>query len=135
MGSMITVSWQVFHGHYDISWKLGYRKLVEDIIDWFLTKFDLHDPSHSIKINLSNYDKLQCWGETFQVDDLDLNRREYVISIATDQGLRDFIATLMHELVHLHQWERDEWEGDGEKEAEDKQYGLADEYWKEGLIR
>ena len=135
MGSMISVSWKVFHGQYDISWKLGYRQLVESVIDWFLTKFDLHNPSHTITINLSNYDKLQCWGETFQVDDLALNKREYVISIATDQGLRDFIATLMHELVHLHQWERDEWEDDGEKEAEDKQYGLTDEYWREGLIK
>ena len=52
--------------------------------------------------------------------------------MATDQYLRDFVATLMHELVHVLQWERDEWEDDGEKEAEDKQYELADEFWKEG---
>ncbi len=47
----------------------------------------------------------------------------------------DFLATLMHEMVQVHQWERDEWEGDGKKEAEQKQYKLADEFWKEGLIR
>jgi hypothetical protein len=41
----------------------------------------------------------------------------------------------MHELVHVWQWEREDWEDDGEQEAEDKQYELADEFWKEGLIR
>ena len=71
---------------------------------------------------------LECWGESYKQD---LAKNNYVISVATDQNLRDFVATLMHELVHVHQWERDEWEDDGEKEAEDKQYELADEFWKE----
>ena len=58
-----------------------------------------------------------------------------MISVATDQNFRDFVATLMHELVHVQQWELDKWEGDGEKEAESRQYELADEFWKEGLIK
>ena len=132
---MITVSWKVFHGQYDIRWNLGYPQLVESVIDWFLPKFDLHNPSYLITLNLTKYDNLKCWGESFQVDDLALKRREYVISVATDQKFRDFIATLMHELVHVHQWELNKWEGDGEKEAEQKQYELADEFWREGLIK
>jgi hypothetical protein len=60
---------------------------------------------------------------------------EVVTDWFLDKYLRDFLATLMHELVHVLQWERGEWEDDGEKEAEDKQYELADEFWKEGLIR
>ena len=129
MGSMITVSWQVFHGNYDISWKLGYRKLVEDAIEWFMGKYDFDDECN-FTVNLKTYRAMDCYGETQQS-----KKNNYEIDLATDQGLRDFLATLMHELVHVHQWEREEWEGDGEKEAEDKQYELADEFWKEGLIR
>ena len=129
MGSMITVSWQVFHGHYDISWKLGYRQLVEDAIEWFMGKYDFDDECN-FTVNLKTYGAMDCYGETQQS-----KKNNYEIDLATDQGLRDFLATLMHELVHVHQWELNEWEGDGEKEAEQKQYELADEFWKEGLIK
>ena len=61
-------------------------------------------------------------GEIFGGEHNRNKKNNYVIDLATDQFLRDFLATLMHELVHVHQWERDEWEGDGEKEAENKQY-------------
>jgi hypothetical protein len=125
----------ITHGIYNIDHDVNYRQVSESAIQWFFTKFDLHNPSYLITLNLTRYDNLQCWGESFQVDDLALKRREYVISVATDQNFRDFIATLMHELVHVHQWELDKWEGDGEKEAEQKQYELADEFWKEGLIK
>ncbi len=129
MGSMIKVSWQVFHGHYDINWKLGYRQLVEDAIEWFVEKHDL-ETDKIFTVNLKNYEVMDCYGETYQDE-----KKNYVISLATDQGLRDFLATLMHELVHVHQWERDSWDGDGEKEAEEKQYKLADKFWKEGMFK
>ena len=126
---MITVSWQVFHGHYDISWKLGYRQLVEDAIEWFMGKYDFDDECN-FTVNLKTYGAMDCYGETQQ-----LKKYNYEINLATDQGLRDFLATLMHEMVHVHQWEREEWKGDGEEEAEKKEYKLADEFWKEGLIK
>ena len=56
------------------------------------------------------------------------------MSIAVDQSLRDFIATIMHEMIHIKQWELDDWEDDGEKEAELLQYELTDEYWKSGRL-
>ena len=134
MGHMSDTT-SITHGIYNIDHDVNYRQVSESAVQWFFTKFDLHDPSYLITLNLTKYDNLKCWGESFQVDDLALKRREYVISVATDQKFRDFIATLMHELVHVHQWELNKWEGDGEKEAEQKQYELADEFWKEGLIR
>ena len=134
MGHMSDTT-SITHGIYNIDHDVNYRQVSESAVQWFFTKFDLHDPSYLITLNLTKYDNLKCWGESFQVDDLALKRREYVISVATDQKFRDFIATLMHELVHVHQWELNEWEGDGEKEAEQKQYELADEFWKEGLIK
>ena len=134
MGHMSDTT-SITHGIYNIDHDVNYRQVSESAVQWFFTKFNLHNPSYLITLNLTKYDNLQCWGESFQADDLALKRREYVISVATDQNFRDFIATLMHELVHVHQWELDKWEGDGEKEAESRQYELADEFWKEGLIR
>ena len=134
MGHMSDTT-SITHGIYNIDHNVNYRQVSESAIQWFFTKFDLHNESYLITLNLTRYEKLQCWGESFQVDDLALKRREYVISVATDQNFRDFVATLMHELVHVQQWELDKWEGDGEKEAESRQYELADEFWKEGLIR
>ena len=95
MGSMITVSWQVFHGQYDISWKLGYRKVAEDAIEWFVGKYDFDDGCN-FTVNLKTYESMDCYGETQQ-----FMKNKYEINLATDQGLRDFLATLMHELVHV----------------------------------
>ena len=134
MGHMSDTT-SITHGIYNIDHDINYRQVAESAIQWFFTKFDLHNPSYLIRLNLTKYEDLQCWGESFQVDDIVYERREYVISISTDQNFRDFVATLMHELVHVQQWELDDWEGDGEKEAESRQYELADEFWKEGLIR
>ena len=49
--------------------------------------------------------------------------------ICTNQNLRDVVATICHEMVHVQQWVRDSWYGDGEPEAEERQYQLADDYW------
>ncbi len=68
---------------------------------------------------------MNCWGEAEQICE-----GEYRIKVCTNQSLRDFVATVMHELVHVQQWETGVWKGDGEKEAEKRQYKLADEYWK-----
>ena len=37
--------------------------------------------------------------------------------------------TISHEMVHVEQWVKNEWSGDGEKEAEKRQYKLADKYY------
>ena len=54
--------------------------------------------------------------------------------IAKDQGLRDFIATVVHEMVHIRQWENKKWAGTGEAEANRLQYKLADKVWDDGII-
>lgn len=120
------------HGIYNVDHPIHYRQIVEVATDWFLDKFNIQNPEKTIKINLTDYKMLKCWGESYKEEDVE---NYFVVSVATDQYLRDFVATLMHELVHVLQWERGEWEDDGEKEAEDKQYELTDEFWKEGLIR
>tara|TARA_Y100000004_G_scaffold195108_1_gene261352 strand:- start:857 stop:1225 length:369 start_codon:yes stop_codon:yes gene_type:complete len=71
-----------------------------------------------------------CWGECWQQP----GDSRYGISICTSQPLRDMIATITHECVHIRQYETGEWEGDGEREAEDLQYTIADELWKDGVL-
>ena len=83
--------------------------MVEDAIEWFMGKYDFDDECN-FTVNLKTYESMDCYGETQQ-----FKKNKYEINLATDQGLRDFLATLMHELVHVHQWEREEWEGDGEE--------------------
>ena len=61
-------------------------------------------------------------------------------NLATDlphpyQPLRDFVATIVHEMIHVAQWEKNEWyETDGEKECEDLQYKLTDELWRKNIL-
>ena len=47
--------------------------------------------------------------------------------------IEDVVRYCCHRMeleVHVQQWVEDEWQGDGEKEAEDRQFKLADDYWK-----
>ena len=60
--------------------------------------------------------------------------RSYVITIDNNQSLRDFVMTIVHEMVHVKQWVRNEWTGDGESEAWELQEKLTDELWKENII-
>ena len=55
------------------------------------------------------------------------------MTVASSQSLRDFVATLMHEMVHVNQYVTGEWEGD-EAEASSREYDLADAFWKDGNI-
>ena len=117
----------VKHGTYNVHKKMCYRELSESAVGWFLDKHRLSDTC--VLVNLQTSKQLDCWGTCHEGDNDD-----YIINVATDQSIRDFLATLMHELVHVLQWERGTWEGDGEEEAEKKQYKLADKFWKEGML-
>tara|TARA_B100001059_G_scaffold76184_1_gene73762 strand:- start:8101 stop:8310 length:210 start_codon:yes stop_codon:yes gene_type:complete len=64
----------------------------------------------------------------------DTKRNTYCISVAEDQSLRNFIATIAHELIHVRQWVHDKYMGDGEEEAKEDQFKWADEIWNEGVV-
>ena len=110
-----------------------YRKAIAlNAARWFLSRYGMNiepHPTITINIGLVVYKDIECWGECKEGKDVD-----YIIDIATDQSLRDFLATLMHEMIHLRQWETDRWEEDGEIEAEKLQYKLADDFWTCGII-
>ena len=62
------------------------------------------------------------------------SKRSYIITISDDQGLRDFVMTVIHEMIHVKQYVRNKWVGDGEAEAERLQELLTDELWKENIL-
>tara|TARA_R100001510_G_C7655602_1_gene214853 strand:+ start:3978 stop:4367 length:390 start_codon:yes stop_codon:yes gene_type:complete len=127
-------NWDITHGEYNISKKTNHRELVTSVVHWFLGRYALNrksaDQHRILRVNLKTYKTMKCWGECSEGE----NGVDYVIDIATDQCLRDFIATLMHEMVHILQWERGSWKGEGEREATQLQYDLADDFWRCGNV-
>ncbi len=57
----------------------------------------------------------------------------YFMVLDPRQTLRSLLQTLMHELLHLRQYERGSWRGDGETEAASAEV-LADAVWLAGLV-
>jgi len=113
--------------------------MVVEAIRWFLNRYNMQlndfDGEHEdigITVNTRQYEDIKCYGQCYEWDDSD--DVDYVIDIAINQSVRDMLATLFHECVHLWQWERGHWKGEGEREAGKLQYELADEYWRCGNV-
>ena len=102
-----------------------YFPIATRVVDYCFDYFQLEDVNVDIEL-YSNYKFLKCWGDSEQISDT-----RYRIRICTDQSLRDFVATVCHEMVHVNQWVTNKWRGDGEKEAERLQYRMANKFWKE----
>ena len=121
--------------------------MVINAIRWFLNRYNMqitdfdgysdvddYEGDHeniTITTNARQYKDIECYGQCYEWDQGGV---DYVIDIAVDQSIRDMLATIFHECVHLWQWERGTWKGEGEHEAEQLQYELADEYWRCGNV-
>ena len=106
--------------------KKQHKEVARKTIEWCVEFFNLTEKIRS-SVNLVEDKKvIDCWGECGEGS----NKHQYNMKIVYDQTLRDFIATITHEMVHIRQWETGDWEGDGEKEAEMFQYILADQIWR-----
>ena len=86
------------------------RDLVTESCLWLL---DLYELLSIIKISISFKQLEDCWGYCHQVDD-----HVYVIALQSRLRSPEMLSTLMHELIHVRQWETSRWDGDGEPEAE-----------------
>ena len=111
-----------------------HRIIALKVIDWCLEEFGIYA---DIKLKLGDYNDFKCWGqcyegETMPAESVSINR--YIVEIAKNQTLRDFVATVVHEMVHVKQWETNNWRGEGEAEANKLQYKLTDKLWKEGIL-
>ena len=114
------------------------RLLLVNAVRWFLYRYNMQLTEFKgdfervhIRVNAWDYKHLKCYGRCYEWDGEEI---DYVIDIAIDQSIRDTLATIFHECVHLWQWERGDWKGEGEREAASLQYELADEYWKSGSV-
>ncbi len=101
--------------------------IAKKVIEWCCDYFSL---DAIVKVKVGKYSDFKCWGTCSEGN----KENHYTIEIAKDQSLRGFIATVVHEMVHVKQWETGKWRGDGEAEAERLQYKLTDELWKENVI-
>jgi len=84
-----------------------------------------------INVEICKYNTYNCFGTCVEWDD---DMTSFDITVANDQTIRDFVATLIHELIHVNQYMTGIWKGDGEKECDDRQYPLTDKLWKEGIL-
>ncbi len=121
--------------------------MIVEAIRWFLNRYNMqitdfdgysdvddYEGDHeniTITTNARQYKDIECYGQCYEWDQGGV---DYVIDIAVDQSVRDMLATVFHECVHLWQWERGTWKGEGEREATQLQYELADEYWRCGNV-
>jgi hypothetical protein len=97
------------------------------VVSWCATRFGFKD----MTINVILKRESDWWGECGE----ETEENHYGIMICSKQPLRDFVATIVHEMIHVAQWEKNEWyETDGEKECEELQYKLTDELWKENVL-
>ena len=104
------------------------KYICHSVTDWCFHK-KIIEREVNISIRICKYKTFQCYGTC-----VDASPTSYKITVANDQTIRDFVATLIHELIHVNQYVTGEWEGDGEKECDDRQYPLTDECWAEGVI-
>ena len=82
-----------------------------------------------INMEICKYKTYKCWGTCEEGDD------SFNITIANDQeSVRDFVATITHEMVHVKQYVTGKWKGTGEREASNLQYKLTDKLWKENIL-
>ena len=106
--------------------KKHHKEIAMLTAEWCILHFGLDDVA--INFRLEKYK--DCWGYCVEGN----KEHSYNIKIATDQILRDFVATIVHEMVHVMQWETGKWIGEGEREASKLQYKLTDKLWKEGIL-
>tara|TARA_R100000008_G_C3562833_1_gene157276 strand:- start:479 stop:892 length:414 start_codon:yes stop_codon:yes gene_type:complete len=103
------------------------RFITRSVVTWCKEYFHLNSISN-INIRLEKH--IDCWGYCLEGKE----EHSYNIKIATNQKLRDFIATIVHEMVHVMQWETGTWSGEGEREANKLQYKLTDKLWEDGIL-
>ena len=102
------------------------RFMTHSVVDWCINHFNL-DVHTDINVELKVI--TDCYGTC-----VDNDEGGYDIEICFNQSLRDFVATIVHEMVHVKQYVTGKWKGTGEREASNLQYKLTDKLWKENIL-
>ena len=104
------------------------RDIAEKTVAWSIKDLYISRYNFNLHINIKHIN--DCCGYCKEGN----SPRTYIIDIANNQTLRDFVMTIIHELIHVRQYLTGEWEGDGETEAWELQEDLTDAIWKENII-
>ena len=107
--------------------QMSRTEIAMDSVAWLQNHLRVHC---RVDIKLSTSDEIDCWGMAWEQE----KPNSYCITIAVDQSLRDFLATCVHEMIHVKQWATGDYWGDGEREANRKQYRLADRIWRSNIL-
>lgn len=106
------------------------RDIADKTISWCIKRLGL-SKMHTLKIDVIIKPILKdCFGYCEKIDD----NRSFKIVVENNQTLRDFVMTIVHEMVHVKQYARKEWLMDGEPESWGVQEMLTDELWKENIL-
>lgn len=104
-----------------------YEKIARDVIEWCFEEGVVCRDGIDIHVELCKHKTYDCWGSIVE-SDWCWSMTSWEMTVATDQSPRDFVATIMHEMIHVNQAITHTWEGDGEEECEQRQYELADRF-------
>ena len=107
------------------------RDIAKNVAWWCVEHFNLEWWCLNVNIKLGKTKSLDdCWGTCEESG----KKLSYNITIGTDQPIRDFVATIVHEMVHVKQYATKKWKGTGEREANKLQYKLTDKLWRQGIL-
>ncbi len=110
-----------------------YEKIAQDVIEWCFDEDVVCRREIDIHVEMCKYSTYDCWGSIIESES-SWSMTSWEMTVATDQSPRDFVATIMHEMVHVNQYITDTWKDDGEEECEERQYDLADRFITCNLI-
>jgi len=107
------------------------RNIAEKTIAWCIKRLEMSRiRTLEIYVSIESVPD-DCYG---YCENRDKINRSFKIALTNKQNLRYFVMTLVHEMIHVKQYVRNSWFGDGEPEAYDLQEELTDEIWKENIL-
>ena len=114
------------------------RAIARRVVNWCAEKFDLAEEALDLQIHVNirklNIDSGYCEEEYLYKVQNGISTARYILTIADNQTIRDFVMTVVHELIHVRQYIEGVWVGDGESEAWGLQEQFTDQIWRENII-
>jgi len=116
-------------GLWTRSASLHEKEITRKTIEWCIKSLGLGRIRNlNIQVNLTTLN--DCYGYCEEGND----NRSYILTIANNQSFRNFVMTIIHEMIHVRQWVRNKWTGDGEAEAWKLQEELTDRFLREDIL-
>ena len=118
------------NGVWNCSASLHEKKITRKTIEWCIKNLGL-SRLKKLNINVSIKTLKDCYGYCEEISHKD---RKYNIVISNNQHLRYFVMTIIHEMIHIKQYIRNEWSGDGEQEALINEGRLSNKLWEDNIL-